>query len=137
MVAMLITVGGWQHIALRPQLTDRISQRLPGLGAAVRANSLITWLRLEAMLAVLALLAVAWLSATPIPEPQNLQINQDTTQATQTIDNLSITAAVLPEARASIPMMCPSAERILLSPMPIYSFSMSIRARPAQSLVSC
>ena len=96
MVAMLIAVGGWQHIALRPQLADRISQRMPRLGAAVRAISLITWLRLEAILAVLALLAVAWLSATPIPEPQNLQIYSDTPQTTQTIADLSITVAVLP-----------------------------------------
>ena len=96
MVAMLIAVGGCQHIALRPQLADRISQRMPRLGAAVRAISLITWLRLEAVLAILALLAVAWLSATPIPEPQNLQIYSDTPQTTQTIADLSITAAVLP-----------------------------------------
>ena len=70
MVAPLLILGGWQHIALRPQLAQRLASttrdRLKPAATGVA-------LRLEAWLMLALLVAVAWLSATPVPEPESLR----------------------------------------------------------------
>ena len=96
MVGMLLGIGAWQHLALRPHLVERINRLLAGVRVAPRAERAAMRLRLESVLALLALASVAWLSATPIPEPQALQIEVDAPQATQSVGDYTVTAAILP-----------------------------------------
>ena len=42
------------------------------------------------------LIVVAWLSATPIPEPESLQNNIETPQATETVGDFTVTSAIIP-----------------------------------------
>ena len=53
-------------------------------------------LRLEVWLMAAALIAVAWLSATPVPEPASLPADIEAPQLSQTVGDYTITAAVIP-----------------------------------------
>lgn len=91
-------LGAWQQIALRPQLAGKLQStlgRFPRLQQLYSAPGTEV-LRLEAVLMLAVLLAVAWLSATPLPEPKLPPSDIVTPQATLSIDDLAITAAVLP-----------------------------------------
>ena len=90
MVVLLLMVGARHYLALRPQLAERFAPFVRG-AAEFRGG-----LRLEALLALLTLLAVAWLSASPIPEPQSLQSEVQIPQATQTVAGYTLTGAVIP-----------------------------------------
>ncbi|MDE2749735.1 MAG: CopD family protein [Chloroflexota bacterium] len=101
MITPLLILGGWQHVALRPQLAERMklaSALLPhwlraGMNRAA-ASGLV--LRLEVALMAAALIAVAWLSATPVPEPASLPADIDAPQLSQTVGDFTVTAAVIP-----------------------------------------
>ena len=53
-------------------------------------------LRLEVLLMLALLGAVAWLSATPVPEPASLRQEIATPQITQTVGEFTITSAIIP-----------------------------------------
>ena len=101
MVAPLLLIGGWQHVVLRPQLAARLDSALAilprswrkGMERAVETGKA---LRLEVWLMLALLGAVAWLSATPVPEPQSLRSEIDTPQVTQTVGEFTITSAIIP-----------------------------------------
>ncbi len=97
LVLPLLILGGWQHVALRPQLAARMQPvlgRLPQSMSSWVARA--TALRLEVLLMLATLVAVAWLSATPIPEPQSLQAEVETPQATQSIGEYTLSSAIIP-----------------------------------------
>ncbi|MCY3865492.1 MAG: CopD family protein, partial [Chloroflexi bacterium] len=101
LIAPLLFIGAWQHIILRPRLAARLQR-----ACALLPQSLHTWmgqtvstgkaLRLEIMLMLALLGAVAWLSATPIPEPKSLRKEIETPQATQIVGDYTITSAIMP-----------------------------------------
>ncbi len=89
----LLLLGAGQHIALRPQrgfVRPSLRQRLRLLSDSGAA------LRLEAAVMLMTLAAVAWLSATPVPEPATLTAAVAAPRASQTVGNFSISAAILP-----------------------------------------
>lgn len=101
MIAPVLLLGAWQHIALRPQLVARLQSALAILPRRLqagmeRAAATGAALRLEAILMLALLVAVAWLSATPVPEPASLPKAVETPQLTQTVGDFTITAVVIP-----------------------------------------
>ena len=101
MVAPLMILGGWQHIALRPQLLAQAKSVLERLPASFRERAGRTVargsaLRLEVLLMLATLIVVAWLSATPIPEPESLQNEIETPQITEIIGDFAVTSAIIP-----------------------------------------
>jgi len=101
MIAPVLILGGWQHVALRPHLAERmnLASALPPrtLRAGMnRAAATGQALRLEVWLMAAALIAVAWLSATPVPEPASLPADIEAPQLSQTVGDYTITAAVIP-----------------------------------------
>lgn len=101
MVAPLLLIGGWQHVVLRPLLAARLDSALAilprswrkGMERAVETGKAL-WLEVWLMLALLTV--VAWLSATPAPEPESLRSEIDTPQVTQTVGEFTITSAIIP-----------------------------------------
>ena len=101
MIAPVLLLGAWQHVALRPQFLARLQSVLAILPRRLRAGmeraaATGAALRLEAILMLALLVAVAWLSATPVPEPESLPEAVETPQMTQSIGDLTITAVVIP-----------------------------------------
>ena len=99
LVCMLLLAGAWQHLALRPVLLARIRGKLERAGIRLggfRIESREGMLRLEVLLALATLLTAAWLSATPIPEPQSAAPDVAVPQSTQNAGDFTITAAALP-----------------------------------------
>jgi len=101
MITPLLILGGWQHAALRPQLAEWLSAASAILPHWLRAgmNRAAAYglaLRLEVALMAAALIAVAWLSATPVPEPASLPADIDAPQLSQTVGDFTVTAAVIP-----------------------------------------
>ena len=101
MVAPLLLIGGWQHVVLRPQLAARLDAAFAILPGSLRARlqraaETGKALRLEVWLMLALLFAVAWLSATPVPEPQSLRSEIESPQVTQTIGEFTITSAIIP-----------------------------------------
>ena len=112
MVALLLLVGGLHHIALRPHLSVTLEKRLSASGVLPmslrlriidRFYKLMNWvmpfsssLRLEFIFVIITLGTVALLSATPIPEPKFLQPTVTTPTSTQTIEEYTVTSAVIP-----------------------------------------
>ena len=95
----VLIVGGCQHIALRPQLAARLESALRRTPAFLQKRAIrcrAGALRLEAVLMLILLLAVAWLSATPISEPQSLEQAGVAPQATETVGALTASAAIIP-----------------------------------------
>lgn len=88
LAAPVVILGGWQHIALRPQLAARLRLR-----AGLASGRL---LRMEVALMLLTLVAVAWLSATPIPQPNISRANVAAPQASATLGELSVSTAIIP-----------------------------------------
>ncbi len=101
LIAPLLLIGAWQHIVLRPQLAARLQR-----AGAILPHSLSTWmaqtvatgkaLRLEVLLMLALLGAVAWLSATPVPEPESLREEIETPQITQNLGEYTISSAIIP-----------------------------------------
>ena len=101
MIAPVLLLGAWQHVALRPQFLARLQSVLAILPRRLRAGmeratATGAALRLEAILMLALLVAVAWLSATPVPEPESLPKEVETPQMTQSIGDFTITAVVIP-----------------------------------------
>ncbi|MDQ7024961.1 MAG: CopD family protein [Anaerolineae bacterium] len=92
MVALLLFVGALHHIALRPHLL----QRFPLHGLAQWAKSFRLSLRLEMLLVVLALILAAFVSATPIPEPQFLAETVETPSDSQDIGAYTVFVSITP-----------------------------------------
>ncbi|MYD10456.1 MAG: hypothetical protein F4X02_10495 [Chloroflexi bacterium] len=81
-------LGAWQHFALRPQLAARLPLRADLGGERL--------LRLEVALMLLTLLAVAWLSATPIPQPEIPRADIAAPQAATSLGELNLSSAIIP-----------------------------------------
>ncbi len=101
MIAPVLLLGAWQHVALRPQFLARLQSVLAILPRRLRAGmeratATGAALRLESILMLALLAAVAWLSATPVPEPESLPKAVETPQMTQSIGDFTITAVVIP-----------------------------------------
>lgn len=101
MIAPVLILGGWQHIALRPQLAARLESALAILPrlwrhAMERAVETGKALRLKVWLMLALLGAVAWLSATPVPEPDSLRSEIESPQFTEMVGEYTITSAVIP-----------------------------------------
>lgn len=88
LAAPVLILGGWQHIALRPQLAARFRLRAGLAGGGL--------LRLEVALMLLTLAAAAWLSATPIPQPELARADIAAPQAETALGDLSLSAAIIP-----------------------------------------
>lgn len=96
LVVLLLLAGAWQHLILRPHLLARIPGKLARAGIRLRQASPGRLLRLEALLALAALLAASWLSATPVPEPQSPPPDLQVPQSTARTGGFTISAAALP-----------------------------------------
>ena len=96
LVVLLLLAGGWQDLALRPRLLAQIRDKLERAGIRFRSESRERLLRLEVLLALATLLAVSWLSATPIPEPRVAPPDAQVPQSTGTYGDYRISAAALP-----------------------------------------
>ncbi len=92
MVGLLLGVGGLHHLALRPHLLDRYPLR----GLVGRVQSFGVSMRVAALLTMLALVLAAQLSATPIPEPEFLQVDIETPRSTQTVDGWQVQMTITP-----------------------------------------
>ena len=88
LAAPLFILGARQHIALRPLLAARLRLR------AVQTGDKL--LRLEAALMLLTLVAVAWLSATPIPQPELPRADVAAPQASASLGEISLSTAIIP-----------------------------------------
>lgn len=88
LAAPIFILGALQHITLRPQLAARLRLR-PGLAGG-------GLLRLEVALMLLTLAAVAWLSATPIPQPEIARADIAVPQSAASLGDLSVRAAIIP-----------------------------------------
>lgn len=94
-------LGAQQHLALRPQIARRLQSTLANIPLAGRflpagRNASGAILRIEVLLMLATLIAVAWLSATPIPEPNLPRSDIEAPQATLTVGDVTITSAVIP-----------------------------------------
>ena len=94
-------LGAQQHIALRPQLCAQLRRALANVPLAARllpeaGRAGASILRLEVLLMLVTLVAVAWLSATPIPQPDLPQTDVAPPQASLTVGDYALSAAVIP-----------------------------------------
>ena len=89
-VALLVGVGAAHHIAVNPERYQRWS------GIAARVGSFIPTLRLETLLVVVVLIAVGYLSATPIPQPELAGQTAPPPSATQQVNGYDITTSITP-----------------------------------------
>ena len=80
LVAPVLLLGGWHRRSLRASHPAQ-SRRL---------------LRLESLCMLAVLVAVAWLSATPLPEPATPSADIEAPQASQIVDDYTISLAILP-----------------------------------------
>ena len=80
LVAPVLLLGGWHRRSLRAEI-QAVSLRL---------------LRLESFFLLAVLVAVAWLSATPLPEPAMPQADVEAPRATQQAGDYQVTVAILP-----------------------------------------
>ena len=98
--APVFILGGWQHIALRPQLAAKLQTAVSKLPRSARQFSdtlaRASLLRLEVLLMMLTLITVAWLSATPIPEPNSPRADIEAPQATFAFGDYIISSSIIP-----------------------------------------
>jgi copper transport protein len=95
LVGLLVAMGALHHVALRPHLLIHVQTRLPASfinGAKQFANSL----RLEAIIAMLALISASLLSSTPIPQPSFLQSNIPPQTQTMRVNDYEVTLTITP-----------------------------------------
>lgn len=97
LVGMLLYVGALHHVALRGGVLGKAA---PHKGLIARtlhwAGGFSGSIRLEALVAVLALCAAALLSATPIPEPEFAQQAIDTPTGEVQLDDLAVSLSLIP-----------------------------------------
>ncbi|MCC6804910.1 MAG: CopD family protein [Anaerolineae bacterium] len=90
LVALLITVGAAHHVAIDPARYQRWS------AAAARVSDFIPTLRLEALLVLLVVVSVGYLSATPIPQPEIAGETAPPPSASQTVGDTTVTTTITP-----------------------------------------
>lgn len=90
LVALLLLLGLAHHIAAQPERYARWTS------AAGRLGPLDVTLRVETALALATLLAVAVLSATPVPEPTFLDGAPPAPEAAQQAGDLNVQMAIIP-----------------------------------------
>jgi copper transport protein len=90
LVAGLLLLGLAHHIALHPERYTRWT------GVIRRVGHFLPTLRLEAIFALLIVLSVGWLSASPIPVPDSVQEAVPPPSATTTVDGLTVTMTISP-----------------------------------------
>ena len=88
LAAPVFILGARQHIALRPQLATRLRLRADLAGRGL--------LRLEVALMLLTLVTVAWLSATPIPQPELPRADVAAPQASASLGGLNLSTTIIP-----------------------------------------
>lgn len=89
LVGLLVAVGAAHHAAVNPARYARWA------AVIARVRAFVPTLRLEALLALLVLLAVGYLSATPIPQPVVAE-QAAAPSATQVADGYTVTATITP-----------------------------------------
>lgn len=89
-VAGLLLVALAHHMALRPERYQRWQT------VVSRVQAFVPTLRLEALLALLVIVSVGLLSATPVPVPPNLQAAVPPPSGTQTVDDWTVTTTITP-----------------------------------------
>ncbi len=89
-VAGLLLVALAHHIALRPERYQRWQKLVS------RAQAFVPTLRLEALLAVLVIVSVGLLSATPVPVPPNFETAAPPPSETQTVGDWTVTTTITP-----------------------------------------
>ncbi len=90
LVIMIVALGLAHHISANPERYAHWSARID------RVGRLSLTLRLEVLVAVLILISVAWLSATPVPEPQLEGESAPPLSASQTIGDLTLDMTISP-----------------------------------------
>jgi putative copper export protein len=94
MVVLLLVVGALHHIALRPHLLQRVPESIQRV--AEWARRFTGSIRLETLVALLAMGSAALLSATPTPEPAFLDNQVQTPVATQQAGAYTVQMSVIP-----------------------------------------
>ncbi len=93
----VVILAGWQRLHLRSG-PPRLTKVLPPAWSARLAHTVEIGnaLRLEAILMLLPLGAVAWLSATPVPEPPAPAVDIAAPASAQTVGGFSLSVSVIP-----------------------------------------
>jgi copper transport protein len=96
MMSLLLFVGALHHLALRPQVLEiealaRLRNWAQGFGISMR---------IETILAIVTLIMAAFLSATPIPEPEFLRPTIETPSQNQRIGDYDVQMSLAPAAPA-------------------------------------
>lgn len=94
MVALLLFVGALHHIALRPHWLEKV----PLTGLVNWAKNFGLSIRLETVFAILTLVMVGLLSATPIPTPEFLQQDYETPTQNQRVGDYEVQMTMAPGA---------------------------------------
>lgn len=94
LVGVLVVVGAGHHIAVNPERYERWARTTAGVRA--RVSGFVPTLRLEAALVLLVLVAVGYLSATPIPKPEIAGQTVPPPSASQTVGDTTITTTITP-----------------------------------------
>ncbi len=90
LVGLLVAVGAAHHIALQPKRYARWSAVIK------RVNNFLPTLRLESLLVLAVLASVAYLSATPIPQPKLVGQTEPPPSGTQTVNGYTVTTTITP-----------------------------------------
>ena len=90
LVAVLVAVGAAHHVAVSPERYQRASR------LTARLQKLIPTLRLEAVLVLLVLISVGYLSATPIPQPTLAGQTTPPPNDSQTVNGYVINTTITP-----------------------------------------
>ncbi len=90
LVALLVAVGAAHHVAVSPERYQRWSSLI------ARLQRLIPTLRIEALLVLVVLISVAYLSATPIPQPTLAGQTTPPPTDSQTVDGYVIDTTITP-----------------------------------------
>lgn len=95
LVGLLVAMGALHHMALRPHLLTQIQTRLPASFLA-NAQRFTNSLRLEAVVAILALISASLLSSTPLPQPAFLQTKIPPQTQTTRVNGYDVTLTITP-----------------------------------------
>ena len=96
LIALLLAVGAVHHLALRPNLLQALQQQAILRRMIEFGKQFQTSLRIEAVLILLVMVSVGWLTATPIPEPAFTQDQQQSPTATQFVGDYEISTSIIP-----------------------------------------
>ncbi len=94
MIILLLFIGLLHHVALRPHLLEYV----PFKGLVEKAKQFSTSIRIEAIVAVFTLILAAFLSSTPIPEPDFLSQQLETPSANRRVGDYEIQMTLAPAA---------------------------------------